>query len=132
MNGSGQTARALLKRYPGLIRDRRLLVTHDELSIKAQTGRGQFAGAAKGHNGIRDIIDKLKTSDFHRFRAGIGRPEDNDDSGSSRKQQHPDIAAWCLSPLMRAELEACNVHGKVTAACYQYMQTIVQENDKKN
>ena len=32
------------------------------------------SGSANGHNGIRSVIDHLKTHDFCRVRIGIGRP----------------------------------------------------------
>lgn len=72
MNHSGQAVQALCHYYR--IDSDQLIVLHDEIEhpfkqIKVQRGRGHG-----GHNGIRDIHEKLNTNDYYRIRIGVGRP----------------------------------------------------------
>ena len=72
MNHSGQAVQALCHYYR--IDSDHLIVLHDEIEypfkqIKIQRGRGHG-----GHNGIRDIHEKLNTNDYYRIRIGVGRP----------------------------------------------------------
>jgi PTH1 family peptidyl-tRNA hydrolase len=72
MNESGQAV-APLVRYYG-IDSERTLVIHDDIDVpfgklKVQWGRGHG-----GNNGVRSVIDSLKTEDFWRLKIGVGRP----------------------------------------------------------
>lgn len=72
MNRSGQSVQALaayLKLSPQAI-----LVAHDDLDLAVGTVRLKQGGGHGGHNGLRDIIDRLGEN-FVRLRFGIGRPE---------------------------------------------------------
>lgn len=124
MNLSGDTAKALLNRWPELIHHHKLLVVHDDLELPAATYRGRLGGSAKGHNGLRDIIKKLEpnfkrlSKEFHRFSVGIGRPED------CPGREKLSIADWCLSASSRDELEACSEDGATTLAAWEYLHTM--------
>lgn len=76
MNQSGQTVQALSQYYQ--IREEEILVTHDELDLAAGRIKLKTGGGHGGHNGLRDIINKLGSSDFHRLRLGIGHPGHKD------------------------------------------------------
>lgn len=72
MNNSGQGVAALARFYkidPG-----RILVAHDELDLPPGHIRLKRGGGHGGHNGLRDIVPKLGSSDFWRLRIGIGHP----------------------------------------------------------
>ncbi len=72
MNRSGQSVQGLasfFKISPGNI-----LVIHDELDILPGLSKLKFSGGHAGHNGLRDIHEKLGTSDYWRLRIGIGHP----------------------------------------------------------
>ena len=74
MNRSGQSVAALvhyLKFNPVEI-----LVAHDELDLPPGVVRLKRGGGHGGHNGLRDIISQLGSSDFYRLRFGIGHPGD--------------------------------------------------------
>ncbi len=62
-----------------------ILVIHDELEKPQGSLQVRFGGSARGHNGLRSIIDYIG-ADFHRLRFGIGRPE--------RKEE---VGTWVLS-----------------------------------
>ena len=75
MNRSGAAVQAMCQFYK--INADEILVAHDELDFDAGTCRLKIAGGHGGHNGLRDIIQKLGgNKDFIRLRIGIGHPDD--------------------------------------------------------
>ena len=71
MNRSGQSVQAMaayLKLPPQAI-----LVAHDDLDLPTGVVRLKQGGGHGGHNGLKDIIERLG-EDFPRLRFGIGRP----------------------------------------------------------
>lgn len=72
MNLAGASVIALAHFYK--IPPEAILVAHDELDLPVGTVRLKFDGGHGGHNGLRDIIEKLGTPKFHRLRIGIDRP----------------------------------------------------------
>ena len=72
MNLSGESVQPLLNFYK--VSQENLIVVHDDIdqpfgSIKIQKNRGHG-----GHNGIRDISEKLGNADYLRLKIGVGRP----------------------------------------------------------
>jgi peptidyl-tRNA hydrolase, PTH1 family len=57
----------------------RIIAVHDELDIAFGTLRVKLGGGDNGHNGLRSMRSSLGTGDFHRVRAGIGRPPGRQD-----------------------------------------------------
>ena len=57
----------------------RIVAIHDELDIAFGTLRIKLGGGDNGHNGLRSMRASLGTGDFHRVRAGIGRPPGRQD-----------------------------------------------------
>lgn len=72
MNLSGEAVGDLVRWYKIALTD--LLIIYDELDLPVGKIRLGTKGSAAGHNGMRDIIAKLHTSDFPRLRIGIGHP----------------------------------------------------------
>jgi PTH1 family peptidyl-tRNA hydrolase len=72
MNNSGSAVSALANYYK--VAPSEILVAHDELDLQAGVVRLKKGGGHGGHNGLRDIIAKLGSSDFARVRLGIGHP----------------------------------------------------------
>jgi PTH1 family peptidyl-tRNA hydrolase len=52
----------------------RLIVVHDDLDLPWGRLRIVAQGGAGGHKGVLSVIEHLKTRDFLRVRAGVGRP----------------------------------------------------------
>jgi PTH1 family peptidyl-tRNA hydrolase len=77
MNDSGRSVSAFAKFYK--IIPEEMLVAHDELDFDAGIARLKKGGGHGGHNGLRDIISHLNSSDFYRLRLGIGHPGHRDD-----------------------------------------------------
>ncbi|MEK6775143.1 MAG: aminoacyl-tRNA hydrolase [Bdellovibrionota bacterium] len=72
MNRSGESVQSLLNFYKIPLEN--LVVIHDDIDqnfaqLKIQKNRGHG-----GHNGIRDITEKLGTMDYARLKLGVGRP----------------------------------------------------------
>jgi len=71
MNRSGQAVAALATFYK--IAPAAILIAHDELDLAPGCARFKLGGSGGG-NGVRDVIEKLGTPNFHRLRIGIGHP----------------------------------------------------------
>lgn len=74
MNESGSAVAALAQFHK--IGPDEILVVHDELDLPPGGAKIKQGGGHAGHNGLRDIIEKLGTQDFWRLRIGIGHPRD--------------------------------------------------------
>ena len=75
MNNSGLAVQATARFYK--IPPESILVVHDEMDLPAGIARLKFDGGAGGHNGLKDLIDRLQTKQFHRLRIGVDRPTQN-------------------------------------------------------
>ena len=74
MNLSGECVRALMDFYKVSAED--ILVICDEVSLPTGKLRIRAKGSAGGHNGMKNIIAHIGTSDFARLRIGVGeKPE---------------------------------------------------------
>ncbi|MCR5086398.1 MAG: aminoacyl-tRNA hydrolase [Lachnospiraceae bacterium] len=74
MNLSGECVRALMDFYKVPADD--ILVICDEISLPTGKLRIRAKGSAGGHNGMKNIIAQIGTSDFARLRIGVGeKPE---------------------------------------------------------
>lgn len=76
MNHSGQSVRAICDFYR--IKPQEILVAHDELDLPPGRVKLKSGGGHGGHNGLRDMIAHLGTTEFHRLRVGIGHPGSKD------------------------------------------------------
>ena len=97
MNVSGLAVKLLMKRHE--IEDpTRLVVVQDELDLPHARVRVKAGGGLAGHNGLRSIVDHLKTNDFLRVRIGIGKPPGGKEQGADHVLKRP-------SKAMKTELE---------------------------
>lgn len=76
MNHSGQSVAAMAQYYD--VAPASILVVHDEIDLPAGQVKLKFSGGHGGHNGLRDIIRQLGSSDFYRLRIGVGHPGHRD------------------------------------------------------
>lgn len=72
MNCSGQAVQAFCQFYK--ITPSEILIAHDELDFPPGCIKLKLSGGHGGHNGLRDIINKLGNANFSRLRIGIGHP----------------------------------------------------------
>lgn len=82
MNNSGETVRALVKKYNLIPRnwlvlkkdfnlEDNLIVIHDELDLPLGKIKTSSNSSSAGHRGVQSIINHLKTKKFKRIRIGI-------------------------------------------------------------
>lgn len=76
MNHSGLPIRSVCQFYQ--IEPEEILVAHDELDLPEGRIKLKTGGGHGGHNGLRDTISHLGSSNFHRLRIGIGHPGHKD------------------------------------------------------
>ena len=60
------------------IKSDEILIVHDDLELPLGCAKYQQGGGLQGHNGLRDIKQRLGNDNFYRFRIGIGRPVHKD------------------------------------------------------
>lgn len=75
MNNSGTSVRNITNFYK--INSNQILVVHDDLDLDVGVAKIKKGGGHGGHNGLKDIINKLASNDFYRLRIGIGHPGDS-------------------------------------------------------
>ena len=72
MNNSGDAVRAIVDWYK--INLNQIFVIVDDKDLPLGKIRFRKKGSSGGHNGLKSIIEKLRTQDFNRIRIGIGSP----------------------------------------------------------
>jgi len=72
MNRSGSAVQMLAGFFK--IKPEEILVVHDELDFDPGVARLKQGGGIAGHNGLRDISQRIGSHDYWRLRIGVGRP----------------------------------------------------------
>lgn len=60
------------------ITSEKLLVFHDDIDLELGVLKLKKTGGHAGHNGIRDIMEKIGEKNFYRLRIGVGHPGHKD------------------------------------------------------
>ena len=76
MNNSGDAVRAIVDWYK--IDLDQIFIIVDDIDLPLGKIRFRKKGSSGGHNGLKDIINKLKTENFNRIKIGIGNPPVNE------------------------------------------------------
>ena len=71
MNLSGESVAPVVKYHNATPAD--LLVVQDDIDLPVGRMRVRKNGSCGGHNGIRNIIERLGTQDFARLKLGVGK-----------------------------------------------------------
>jgi PTH1 family peptidyl-tRNA hydrolase len=74
MNASGRAVQMLAGFFK--VKPEEILVVHDELDFSPGVARLKQGGGIGGHNGLRDISQRVASHDYWRLRIGIGHPGD--------------------------------------------------------
>ena len=74
MNASGRPVQMLAGFFK--IPAAEILVVHDELDFAPGVAKMKLGGGIAGHNGLKDISQRLGTHEYWRLRLGIGHPGD--------------------------------------------------------
>jgi len=73
-------------------------VIHDDIDLPLGKIRMRKGGASAGHHGIDSIIKNLGTSDFMRFRLGIGRGKLDKPHGEGHNLHRHEVEKFVVSP----------------------------------
>ena len=76
MNLSGNSVSRIANYYK--IKSEDILVIHDDMDLPIMEYRVKFNSSSGGHNGIKSIINCLKTERFAQLKIGIGHNQDCD------------------------------------------------------
>lgn len=79
MNASGRAVQMLAGFFK--MKPEEILVVHDELDFQPGIVRLKQGGGIAGHNGLKDISQRLATHDYWRLRLGVGRPPPGTEGG---------------------------------------------------
>jgi PTH1 family peptidyl-tRNA hydrolase len=71
MNLSGESVAPVVKYHNATAAD--LLVVHDDIDLPLGRMRIRKGGSCGGHNGVRNIIERLGTQAFARLKLGVGK-----------------------------------------------------------
>ena len=77
MNLSGESIIEAMNFYK--IQENELIVIYDDIDIEPGNIRIRRNGSAGTHNGMRSIVEHIKTENFIRVRVGIGKPKEHID-----------------------------------------------------
>lgn len=80
MNNSGLAVAKIVKKYEVDV-ENDLILVHDDLDLDLGKYKLQCGKSPHGHNGVKDVVDRLKEKDFMRVRIGIESRIDNYISG---------------------------------------------------
>ena len=75
MNLSGESVAPVVKYHNATAAD--LLVVHDDIDLPLGRMRIRKGGSCGGHNGVRNIIERIGTQDFVRIKLGVGKDRSN-------------------------------------------------------
>ena len=93
MNLSGESIRSVLEYYK-VDETSEFLVIFDDISLDVGQIRIRKKGSAGGHNGIKNIIAQIGTTEFQRIKIGVGE-----------KPKKYDLADYVLGHFSKAERE---------------------------
>ena len=77
MNLSGESVIEAMNFYK--IPKENLIIIYDDVDIEPGNIRIRKNGSAGSHNGMKSVIEHIKTEDFVRIRVGIGKPKEHID-----------------------------------------------------
>ena len=75
MNLSGDSVAPMVKYSNAAPAD--LIVVHDDIDLPLGRLRIRKGGSCGGHNGVRNVIERLGTQDFARVKIGVGNDKSN-------------------------------------------------------
>lgn len=89
MNSSGEAVKKYIDFYKVPLEN--VLVIYDDMDTDVGTIRVRAKGGAGSHNGMKSVVQELRTENFPRIRVGIGKPQDEFDRINYVIGRIPDI-----------------------------------------
>ncbi len=77
MNSSGESIREIIDFYKIEAKD--IIIIYDDIDIAPGIIKVRKKGGPGTHNGMKSVVEHLKTQEFARIRVGIGSPKYKDD-----------------------------------------------------
>lgn len=87
MNASGQPVQMLAGFFR--IKPDEILVIHDELDFPPGVAKLKQGGGIAGHNGLKDISQRLGSHEYWRLRIGVGKPPAGEEGADYVLQRPP-------------------------------------------
>ena len=87
MNASGQPVQMLAGFFR--IKPEEILVIHDELDFPPGVAKLKQGGGIAGHNGLKDISQRLGSHEYWRLRIGVGKPPAGEEGADYVLQRPP-------------------------------------------
>ncbi len=115
MNRSGPAIKKAVGSAKGLV------VVHDELDLPLGRIKISFGSSPGGHNGVKSVVQALKSKDFARVRVGISP---STASGTLKRPDAEDLAKFVLGKFRPAEREKLK---KVKKLVHEALKLIVTE-----
>ena len=109
MNLSGEAVRAVMDYYKIEVKD--ILIIYDDIALDLGRIRFRANGSDGGHNGIKSIIQHVRTKDFDRLKVGIG-PQPNIPSENYVLQNFPKEQHEELKDVLKKSIEAVEYYLK--------------------
>ena len=128
MNLSGQPVQMLAGFFK--IKPEEILVVHDELDFPPGVAKLKQGGGIAGHNGLKDISQRLGSHDYWRLRIGVGKPPAGNEGADYVLQRPPadersaidwvidkalEVLPLCLSGDMQTALQKLHTEEKPPA-----------------
>ena len=73
MNNSGTSVGEFVRKFKIPLTN--IIIAYDDIDLEKGMLRFKKEGSAGTHNGMRDIVEKLNSTNFARVRVGIGKPQ---------------------------------------------------------
>lgn len=113
MNLSGRAVRKVMEYYNIPVSN--ILILSDDTYIPFADVRLKMKGSAGGHNGLKDVEERLKTNEYMRLRIGIGEKQTEDLAdfvlekfSQEEESKMDDIAKKCIHVIETKLLEENN------------------------
>lgn len=129
MNASGRAVQMLAGFFK--IKPEEILVVHDELDFPPGVAKMKQGGGIAGHNGLKDISQRIASHDYWRLRIGVGKPPADAEGADYVLQRPPaeekeaidwvidkalEVLPLCLSGDMQTAMQKLHTEDKPPAA----------------
>jgi PTH1 family peptidyl-tRNA hydrolase len=103
MNASGQAVQMLAGFFR--IKPEEILVIHDELDFPPGVAKMKQGGGIAGHNGLKDISQRIGSHDYWRLRIGVGKPPADAEGADYVLQRPPAEERAAIDSVIEKALE---------------------------
>ena len=103
MNASGRAVQMLAGFFK--IKPEEILVVHDELDFPPGVAKMKQGGGIAGHNGLKDISQRIGSHDYWRLRIGVGKPPADAEGADYVLQRPPAEEKEAIDAVIQKALE---------------------------